>query len=122
MAYIDAQVTLGGEKQVSLLSLLLMSWGISRRAGTFLGDKTHMQGYLLPSMLGKLETDFHLFCGRYMHEICQPSIFHRNFKSANLLLDNKLEVRVSDCGLAPLLSSDSASKVILVYDIQILLA
>ncbi|XP_041027203.1 protein STRUBBELIG-RECEPTOR FAMILY 3-like isoform X2 [Juglans microcarpa x Juglans regia] len=46
----------------------------------------------------------------YMHEICQPSIVHRNFKSANLLLDNKLEVRVSDCGLAPLLSSDSASK------------
>ncbi|KAF3952639.1 hypothetical protein CMV_021825, partial [Castanea mollissima] len=46
----------------------------------------------------------------YLHEICQPPIVHRNFKSANLLLDDKLELCVSDCGLAPLLSSSSASQ------------
>ncbi|KAM0064724.1 putative protein kinase RLK-Pelle-LRR-V family [Helianthus debilis subsp. tardiflorus] len=39
----------------------------------------------------------------YMHEVCQPLVVHRNFKSANILLDEELNVRVSDCGLAPLL-------------------
>uniref|UniRef100_A0A2N9I903 Protein kinase domain-containing protein n=1 Tax=Fagus sylvatica TaxID=28930 RepID=A0A2N9I903_FAGSY len=46
----------------------------------------------------------------YLHETCQPPIVHRNFKSANLLLDDNLELRVSDCGMAPLLSSGSASQ------------
>ncbi|KAI3676762.1 hypothetical protein L1987_86375 [Smallanthus sonchifolius] len=39
----------------------------------------------------------------YLHEVCQPLIVHGNFKSANILLDEELNVRVSDCGLAPLL-------------------
>ncbi|CAN1161010.1 Protein STRUBBELIG-RECEPTOR FAMILY 3 [Linum perenne] len=43
----------------------------------------------------------------YLHEVCQPPIIHRNFKSANILLDDDLDVRVSDCGLAPLISSGS---------------
>ncbi|RWR90731.1 protein STRUBBELIG-RECEPTOR FAMILY 3 isoform X1 [Cinnamomum micranthum f. kanehirae] len=44
----------------------------------------------------------------YLHEVCQPPVVHRNFKSANLLLDNELlAVRASDCGLAPLISSGS---------------
>lgn len=38
---------------------------------------------------------------------------HRNFKSANLLLDDRLEAHVSDCGLAPLLPSVSVSQVVL---------
>uniref|UniRef100_A0A5B7BSE8 Protein kinase domain-containing protein n=1 Tax=Davidia involucrata TaxID=16924 RepID=A0A5B7BSE8_DAVIN len=46
----------------------------------------------------------------YLHEGCQPPIVHRNFKSANILLDDELAVRVSDCGLAPLISSSSASQ------------
>lgn len=41
----------------------------------------------------------------YLHEACQPPIVHHNFKCANLLLDEKLEVHVSDCGLAPLITS-----------------
>ncbi|XP_034212591.1 protein STRUBBELIG-RECEPTOR FAMILY 3-like isoform X2 [Prunus dulcis] len=45
----------------------------------------------------------------YLHEVCQPPIVHHNFKSANLLLDEKLEVHVSDCGLAPLIMSPSMS-------------
>ncbi|KAI9176389.1 hypothetical protein LWI28_002183 [Acer negundo] len=43
----------------------------------------------------------------YLHEICQPPIVHRNFKSNNVLLDDDLAVRVSDCGLATLISSGS---------------
>ncbi|KAE8686521.1 Protein STRUBBELIG-RECEPTOR FAMILY 1 [Hibiscus syriacus] len=46
----------------------------------------------------------------YMHEACQPPIVHRNFKSANVLLDDDLNVRVSDCGLAPLIASGSVSQ------------
>lgn len=46
-----------------------------------------------------------------MHEICQPPIIHRNFKSANVLLDDDLAVRVSDCGLAALIASGSVSQV-----------
>ncbi|XP_065873126.1 protein STRUBBELIG-RECEPTOR FAMILY 3-like isoform X2 [Euphorbia lathyris] len=46
----------------------------------------------------------------YLHEVCHPPIVHRNFKSANILLDEDLDVRVSDCGLAPLISSGSVSQ------------
>ncbi|XVE87974.1 hypothetical protein DITRI_Ditri19aG0031000 [Diplodiscus trichospermus] len=50
---------------------------------------------------------------QYLHEVCQPPIVHKNIKSVNILLDDKLAVRVSECGLAPLVSSGSASEVIL---------
>lgn len=43
----------------------------------------------------------------YLHEVCHPPIVHLNFKSANVLLDDDLAVRMSDCGLAPLMSADS---------------
>lgn len=43
----------------------------------------------------------------YLHEVCQPPIVHLNFKSSNVLLDDELAVHMSDCGLAPLMSSDS---------------
>ncbi|KAG5569350.1 hypothetical protein H5410_059116 [Solanum commersonii] len=46
----------------------------------------------------------------YLHEVCEPPIIHRNFKSANLLLDEELAVHVSDCGLAPLMSSGAVSQ------------
>ncbi|KAI4299320.1 hypothetical protein L6164_032789 [Bauhinia variegata] len=46
----------------------------------------------------------------YLHENFQPPIVHRNFRSANVLLNDELEVRVSDCGLGPLLSSGSAGQ------------
>ncbi|XWS12708.1 hypothetical protein CRYUN_Cryun37aG0113400 [Craigia yunnanensis] len=47
---------------------------------------------------------------QYLHEVCQPPIVHKNIKSVNILLDDKLAVRVSECGLAPLLSSGSATE------------
>lgn len=37
---------------------------------------------------------------RYLHEVCSPSVVHKNFKSANILLDNELNPHLSDCGLA----------------------
>ncbi|KAL1289259.1 protein STRUBBELIG-RECEPTOR FAMILY 1 isoform X2 [Arachis hypogaea] len=46
----------------------------------------------------------------YMHENFRPPIVHRNFKSANVLLNDNLEVCISDCGLGPLLSSGSAGQ------------
>lgn len=46
----------------------------------------------------------------YLHEVCQPPIVHGNFTSANVLLDDDLAVQVSDCGLAPLLSSNFFSQ------------
>ncbi|KAK6919523.1 Leucine-rich repeat-containing N-terminal, plant-type [Dillenia turbinata] len=46
----------------------------------------------------------------YLHEICQPPIMHRNFKSANVFLDDELAARVSDCGLASLISTGSVSQ------------
>ncbi|XP_073279904.1 protein STRUBBELIG-RECEPTOR FAMILY 3-like isoform X1 [Primulina huaijiensis] len=46
----------------------------------------------------------------YLHEVCEPPVIHRNFKSANVLLDDELSVRVSDCGLAPLISSGAVSQ------------
>ncbi|XP_027917826.1 protein STRUBBELIG-RECEPTOR FAMILY 3-like [Vigna unguiculata] len=46
----------------------------------------------------------------YLHEYFQPPIVHGNFTSANVLLNDKLEVQVSDCGLVSLLSSGSSSR------------
>lgn len=36
----------------------------------------------------------------YLHEVCQPSVVHKNFKSANVLLDDELNPHLSDCGIA----------------------
>ncbi|KAL5232430.1 hypothetical protein ABZP36_031206 [Zizania latifolia] len=36
----------------------------------------------------------------YLHEICSPSIIHKNFKSSNILLDTEFNPHLSDAGLA----------------------
>jgi serine/threonine protein kinase len=41
-------------------------------------------------------------CCRYLHEVCLPSVVHRNFKSSNILLDEEHNPHLSDCGLAAL--------------------
>ncbi|XP_050285072.1 protein STRUBBELIG-RECEPTOR FAMILY 6 [Quercus robur] len=38
----------------------------------------------------------------YLHEVCSPSVVHKNIKSANILLDAELNPHLSDCGLASL--------------------
>ncbi|KAI6705046.1 hypothetical protein NL676_008008 [Syzygium grande] len=47
---------------------------------------------------------------QYLHEVCRPPVVYRNFSSTNILLDDKLEARVSDCGLASLISTGSESQ------------
>ncbi|XP_020599103.1 protein STRUBBELIG-RECEPTOR FAMILY 7-like [Phalaenopsis equestris] len=39
----------------------------------------------------------------YLHEVCSPSVIHRNFKSANILLDADLNPHLSDAGLESLI-------------------
>ncbi|KAE8728693.1 Protein STRUBBELIG-RECEPTOR FAMILY 8 [Hibiscus syriacus] len=41
----------------------------------------------------------------YLHEVCLPSVVHRNFKSANILLDEELNPHLSDCGLTQVVGS-----------------
>ncbi|XP_042474360.1 protein STRUBBELIG-RECEPTOR FAMILY 3-like isoform X1 [Zingiber officinale] len=40
----------------------------------------------------------------YLHDGCQPPLVHQRFDSGNILINDDLEVRVSECGLASLLS------------------
>ncbi|CAH8350206.1 unnamed protein product [Eruca vesicaria subsp. sativa] len=44
----------------------------------------------------------------YLHHDCSPKIVHRDIKSSNILLNDKLEPRVSDFGLAKLLVDEEA--------------
>ncbi|URE20760.1 strubbelig-receptor family [Musa troglodytarum] len=37
---------------------------------------------------------------RYLHEVCAPSVVHKNIKSSNILLDAELNPHLADCGLA----------------------
>lgn len=46
----------------------------------------------------------------YLHEVCQPAVVHHILKSTNILFDNELNARVSDCGLNPLLPSSHVSQ------------
>ncbi|GAB2268814.1 Protein STRUBBELIG-REPTOR FAMILY 6 [Dionaea muscipula] len=39
----------------------------------------------------------------YLHEVCSPSVVHRNFESENILLDGELNPHLSDCGLMSLI-------------------
>lgn len=46
----------------------------------------------------------------YLHEVCSPSVIHKNFKSGNILLDGDLNPHLSDCALASLVREpDQAS-------------
>ncbi|KAM7254757.1 hypothetical protein ACFE04_019998 [Oxalis oulophora] len=49
---------------------------------------------------------------QYLLEVCQPPVVHQNFKSMNILLDDRLVVHASDCGLAPLMLSGSVTQIL----------
>lgn len=42
----------------------------------------------------------------YLHHDCIPHIIHRDIKSSNILLDEEMEARISDFGLATLINPD----------------
>nr|GMD37127.1 protein STRUBBELIG-RECEPTOR FAMILY 6-like [Ipomoea batatas] len=42
----------------------------------------------------------------YLHEVCSPSVVHKNFKSANILLDSEFNPHLSDSGLASLIPDE----------------
>ncbi|XP_019704953.1 receptor-like serine/threonine-protein kinase At1g78530 [Elaeis guineensis] len=44
----------------------------------------------------------------YLHHDCIPHIIHRDIKSSNILLDQNMEARVSDFGLATLMEPDKS--------------
>ncbi|KAK8941255.1 Protein STRUBBELIG-RECEPTOR FAMILY 6 [Platanthera zijinensis] len=39
----------------------------------------------------------------YLHEICSPSVVHKRFNSANILMDAEFNPHLSDCGLSGLI-------------------
>lgn len=43
-----------------------------------------------------------------MHELADPPIIHRDIKSDNILLGERLNAKVADFGLSTLLSDDGA--------------
>ncbi|KAG6471451.1 hypothetical protein ZIOFF_068893 [Zingiber officinale] len=46
----------------------------------------------------------------YLHKGCQPPLVHQNFELANILINDKLVVRVTECGLSSLTSSNSVTQ------------
>ncbi|KAL5715626.1 hypothetical protein ACHQM5_017420 [Ranunculus cassubicifolius] len=76
-------------------------------------DALHMNDELNENLSWNARVKIALGAARaleYLHEVCEPPVVHRNFKSANVLLDDGLVVRVSDCGLAPLIATGSVSQ------------
>ncbi|KAL2630353.1 hypothetical protein R1flu_015039 [Riccia fluitans] len=47
----------------------------------------------------------------YLHEVCLPSVVHRNFKSGNILLTDDMNPHLSDCGIAALIPYGSERQV-----------
>ncbi|CAH2051113.1 unnamed protein product [Thlaspi arvense] len=82
------------------------------RNGT-LHDLLHSDGRLKIKLSWNLRVRMALEAAKaleYLHETCDPPSIHRNFKSANILVDEDMRVHVSDCGLAPLFSSGVVSQ------------
>jgi len=47
----------------------------------------------------------------YLHHGCKPPIVHRDIKTANILLNEKMQAKVADFGFSKLFSSENESHV-----------
>ncbi|WOL12461.1 protein STRUBBELIG-RECEPTOR FAMILY 6 isoform X1 [Canna indica] len=52
----------------------------------------------------------------YLHEVCSPSVVHRNLKSSNILLDTEFNPHLSDCGLESLVPNAQAYELNMGYN------
>ncbi|KAL0359039.1 UNVERIFIED_CONTAM: Leucine-rich repeat receptor-like protein kinase TDR [Sesamum angustifolium] len=48
----------------------------------------------------------------YLHHDCDPVVVHRDLKPSNILLDDEMEARVADFGVAKLVQADESMSVI----------
>ncbi|KAF7115916.1 hypothetical protein RHSIM_RhsimUnG0045800 [Rhododendron simsii] len=53
----------------------------------------------------------HLSALEYLHDDCKPPIIHRDIKTANILLTENMQAKVSDFGLSRLMPSDGGTHV-----------
>ncbi|MCD7462211.1 hypothetical protein HAX54_048007 [Datura stramonium] len=96
--------TIASLQQYAIASLKIICWDQNAGNGT-LQDALHSDNEFKRQL--SWNTRIRMALGATEALDLEPPIIHRNFKSANLLLDDELAVHVSDCGLAPLISSGS---------------
>ncbi|KAL7126742.1 hypothetical protein ABFS83_14G207600 [Erythranthe nasuta] len=69
-----------------------------------LGEALHKTGRLLVDWVSRYNIAVGVAQGlAYLHHDCHPPVIHRDVKSNNILLDEKMEARIADFGLAKMM-------------------
>ena len=61
---------------------------------------------------GKLVLEFMCSGLEYLHHGCKPPIIHRDIKTANILLNEKMQAKVADFGFSKFLPTESESHIL----------